>query len=272
MIDPLAVVDPQASLAPDVSVGPWSYIGAEVEIAAGCRIGAHTVIKGPTRIGPGNRIYSHCSIGEDPQDKKYVGGSPSELRIGARNVIREFCTINRGTPDGGGQTRIGDRNWIMAYVHIAHDCHVGDDTVFANHATLAGHVSVGDHVNLGGFTGIHQFCRIGAYSFTAIAAVVVKDVPPFVLVSGNTARACGLNRVGLQRHGFDAQTQRELKQGYRILFRDGLRLADAVARLQSLPTTNPRLREFVEFLADSRRGIVRGRARPRGRAGERGQD
>lgn len=261
MIDPRAVVDAGAVLAADVEVGPWSFIGAGVEIGAGCVIGAHTVIRGPTRIGRDNRIFPFCTIGEDPQDKKYAGGQPSRLEIGDRNTIREYCSINRGTPGGGGVTRLGDDNWIMAYCHIAHDCRVGNHTVFANNATLAGHVTVEDHAVLGGFTGVHQFCRIGAYSFTAIAAIVVKDVPPFLLVAGNTARACGLNRVGLKRNGFDLQSLQLLRRAYRIVFREGRARSAAIEALAPLAAENPWVAQFAEFIRTSTRGIVRGRAR-----------
>jgi UDP-N-acetylglucosamine acyltransferase len=204
LIHPSAQVDRAARLAADVTVGPWSVIGPEVEIEAGTRIGAHVVIHGPTRIGPDNRIHPFCSIGDDPQDKKYVSGGSSRLEIGSRNTIREYCSINRGTPGGGGLTRLGDDNWIMAYCHIAHDCRVGNHTVFANNSTLAGHVEIEDYVILGGFTGVHQFCRLGESSFTAIASIVVRDVPPFVMVNGNTARPRTINREGMKRRGMDA--------------------------------------------------------------------
>ncbi len=259
MIDPTAVVDADARLGEGVEVGAWSLIGPGVQIGAGTRIGAHAIVRGPTVIGCDNRIYPFCSIGDDPQDKKFDGGRPSRLEIGDRNTIREYCSINRGTPGGGGVTRVGDDNWIMAYCHIAHDCQVGDHTVFANNATLAGHVTIENHVILGGFTGVHQFCRIGAYSFTAIAAIVVKDVPPYLLVSGNTARAFGLNRVGLQRHGFDGDTLRLLKRAYRTLFRDGLMLAEALAALEPLARDSEHVRRLLEFVRASQRGIVRGR-------------
>ncbi|MGE0385886.1 MAG: acyl-ACP--UDP-N-acetylglucosamine O-acyltransferase [Gammaproteobacteria bacterium] len=256
MIDPLARVHPHARLAADVAVGPWTVIGPQVEIGAGTRIDAHVVIDGPTRIGRDNRIHSFCSIGADPQDKKFRADSRSRLEIGDRNTLREYCSINRGTPGGGGVTQLGDDNWIMAYVHIAHDCQVGSRTVFANNATLAGHVVIEDFVSLGGFTGVHQFCRIGAYSFTAIAAIVVKDVPPFLLVAGNSARACGLNRVGLKRNGFDADALRDLKRAYRLLYRDGLQRAQAMVELDRMAAASPHVRRWVDFIRASARGIV----------------
>jgi len=187
MIDPSARIHPDAVLGIDVKVGPWTSIGPQVEIADGCEIGAHCVIKGPTRIGANTRIFPFCSIGDDPQDKKFVPGTPTRLEIGSGNTIREYCSLNRGSPAGGGLTSVGNDNWLMAYCHIAHDCHVGNHTIFANNATLAGHVEVGDFAILAGFVGVHQFCRVGESSFCAIAAVVVKDVPPYVIVEGNTA-------------------------------------------------------------------------------------
>ena len=204
MIHPAALVDPEARIGRDVSIGAYAVIGPDVEIGDRTVVGPHAVICGPTVIGSDNRIFQFCSLGDDPQDKKYRSGEPSTLSIGDRNVIREFCTINRGTEQGGIRTVVGNDNWIMAYVHIAHDCQVGDHIVFANHTTLAGHVTIEDHVICGGFTGVHQFCRIGRHSFTAIASVVVKDVPPYLMVAGNTAQPSGLNREGLKRHGFSA--------------------------------------------------------------------
>lgn len=257
MIHPTAVVHPDARIGDGVSVGPYSVIGPGVEIGAGSSIGPHVVIKGPSRIGRGNRIFQFSSIGDDPQDKKFSGEGDSTLEIGEDNVIREYCTINRGTAEGGGLTRVGDGNWIMAYVHIAHDCRVGNETIFANNATLAGHVHVGDRAILGGFTGVHQFCRIGKYSFSAIASVIVKDVPPYILVSGNTARPNGLNREGLRRHGFENGAIETLRKAYRIVYRDGLLLKDALIRLSALEQGCPAVAEFRKFIDSSERGIVR---------------
>ena len=262
MIADSALVAPDAAIGADVSIGAYSVIGAGVEIGAGCRIGSHVVIDGPTRIGEDNRIFPFSAIGGDPQDKKYVADGESRLVIGAGNTLREFCTINRGTAAGGGATVIGDHNWLMAYVHIAHDCVVGDHTVFANNATLAGHARVEDRATLGGFTGVHQFCRVGAYAFTAIASVALKDVPPFLMVSGNPARPGALNRVGLRRHGFAAERVETLKRAYKSVYRKGLLLKDALAEIQGLiqesgGETADDLRRFHDFIRASERGIVR---------------
>lgn len=257
MIHPTAIVHPGARIGDNVGIGPYTIIGSDVEIGDGCRIGSHVVISGPSRIGTNNRIYHHCSIGEDPQDKKYHGEANSALIIGNDNTIREFCTINRGTAGGGGVTRMGDHNWIMAYVHIAHDCTIGNANTFANNTTLAGHVLIEDHVILGGFTGIHQFCRIGRHSFSAIAAVITRDVPPYVLVAGNTAVPTGMNREGLKRLGMEPARIDVLRRAYKILYREGLLLKDALARLDTLATDFPEVAAFVSFIRGSERGIVR---------------
>jgi len=257
VIHPAAVIDDGARLGERVQVGPWTWIGPDVEIGDDCVIGPHVVIQGPASIGPSNRIHAFCSIGDECQDKKFAGDRQGRLVIGAGNTLREYCSVNRGTPGGGGVTSIGDDNWIMAYCHIAHDCHVGSHTVFANNATLAGHVTIEDQVTLGGFTGVHQFCRLGAHSFTAIAAIVVKDVPPFLVVAGNTARAHGLNRVGLKRNGYEQGDVDALKKAYRILYRSGFTLAEALARLEELGSGNAHVRSFAEFVRGSERGIVR---------------
>jgi len=219
-------VDRAAQLAGDVSVGAFSVIGPEVVIGQGTWIGPHVVINGPTQIGKENRIHPFASIGDAPQDKKY-SGEPTRLEIGDRNVIREYVTINRGTIQYGGVTRLGDDNWIMAYVHIAHDCRVGNRTVFSNGASLAGHVNVDDCAILGGFTLVHQFCAIGAHAFCAFGSVVNKDVPPFVTVTGNPARSSGLNAEGLRRHGFTEASRKALRQAYRTLYRSNLSLPPA---------------------------------------------
>ncbi len=257
MIDPAAIIDPGAKLADSIKVGPYSIVHANVEISDGCEIGSHTVIKGPTRIGKNTKISHFCSIGEDPQDKKYLGEDNSVLEIGEENVIREYCSINRGTSDGGGKTVLGNNNWIMAYVHIAHDCIVGDNTVFANNTTLAGHARIDDYVILGGFTGVHQFCHIGAYSFSAISSVIVKDIPPYLIVSGNTAKPSGLNREGLKRHGFNAEEINELKKAYKILYREGNSLQDAIQKLQVLANKSEKIERFLTFVKNSSRGISR---------------
>ena len=257
MIDPNAIVHSQAHIGKDVEIGPYSIIGPDVEIGEGVRIGSHVVIKGPTRIGKNNCIYHFSSIGEDPQDKKYRGETESVLEIGDNNTIREYCSINRGTGDGGGITKIGNDNWIMAYVHIAHDCFIGNHTVFANNATLAGHVTIDDHAILGGFTGVHQFCRVGAYSFSAISSIIVKDVPPYLMVSGNTAKPNGLNREGLKRHGYSPETINILKKAYKIVYREGLLLKDALQELEPLIKESEDVAVFVDFIKSSTRGIVR---------------
>ena len=257
MIHPTAVVSPGAQIGAGVSIGPYSVIGDRVIIGRDSWIGPHVVISGPTRIGAGNRIFQFCSIGDDPQDKKFAGEVESALEIGEGNVIREFCSINRGTAGGGGVTRLGNQNWIMAYVHIAHDCLVGSHTVLANNATLAGHVQVEDHAILGGFTGVHQFCRIGRHSFSAISSVVVKDVPPFTLVAGNTARPTGLNKEGLRRQGFSADDIDRLASAYRIVYREGLLLRDALERLETPSAESTHVAAFAEFIRRSERGIVR---------------
>ena len=204
MIHETAIIHPGANIQKDVSIGPYSVIGQDVSIESGTVIGSHVVIKGPTSIGPNNKIFHFSSIGEEPQDKKFNQDSNSSLVIGSGNTIREYVSINRGTDAGGGKTVIGNENWIMAYVHIAHDCIIGNNSIFANNATLAGHVIIENFVTLGGFTGVHQFCRVGSYSFSAISSVIVKDVLPYILVSGNTAKPSGLNREGLKRNGFDS--------------------------------------------------------------------
>ena len=257
MIDPTAIIHPDAVVAEDVSIGPYSIIGEGVSIASGNTIDSHVVIKGPTTIGSNNRFFNFCSIGEDPQDKKFQGESDSVLQIGNDNTFREYVSINRGTGEGGGKTMIGDDNWIMAYVHIAHDCIVGSHTIFANNATLAGHVIIDDFAILGGFTGVHQFCRVGSYCFSAISSVVVKDVPPYVLVSGNTAKPSGLNREGLKRHGFDTQTINLLRKAYKIIYRDGLKLNDALSELEKLSIDSKEVEKMRIFIAESERGIVR---------------
>ena len=228
MIDPTAVIDPGADIAGDVTIGPYSVIGANVAIDAGTRIGPHVVIKGHTRIGRDNTIYQFASIGEDPQDKKY-NGEPTLLEIGDRNTIREFVTINRGTVQDEGVTRLGDDNWIMAYVHIAHDCQVGNQTIFANNASLAGHVTVGDYVILGGFTLVYQFCSLGPHSLTAYGSGISMDVPPYVTVGGSPARPHGLNMEGLRRRGFPHAVRKVLKQAYKTLYRENRSLLDALA-------------------------------------------
>ncbi|HKK13111.1 MAG TPA: acyl-ACP--UDP-N-acetylglucosamine O-acyltransferase [Gammaproteobacteria bacterium] len=256
MIDERAVIDPSARLADDVEVGPFAVVGADVEIGAGTRIGAHAVVRGPTRIGRDNNIFQFASVGEDPQDKKY-GGERTWLEIGDANTIREYCTINRGTVQAGGVTRIGNDNWIMAYVHIAHDCQVGNGTIFANSASLAGHVRVEDFAILGGFTLVHQFCAVGAYAFTGMGSGISKDVLPYLMVSGNPARPHGLNTEGLRRHGFSGQQIDCLKRAYKTVYRSGLTLEQAGGRLDEQLGECPAVQRWVEFLVRQTRGIVR---------------
>lgn len=257
MKHPQAIIHPDAKIAETAEIDPFSIIGADVEIGEGTWIGPHVVVKGPTRIGNENRIFQFCSIGDDPQDKKYQGEKDSVLEIGDRNTIREYCSINRGTGSGGGITRLGDDNWIMAYVHIAHDCIVGSHTIFANNATLAGHVSIDDYVILGGFTGVHQFCKIGRHALTAISSVVVKDVPPYLIVSGNTSKPGGLNREGLKRHNFTQDAVNHLRKAYKIIYRDGLILSDALKELAPLAEESEEVALFSRFIETSSRGIVR---------------
>lgn len=255
-VHPTAIVDAHARLADDVQVGPYAVIGPQVEIGAGSRVGPHTVIAGATTIGANCAIWQFASVGDAPQDRKY-GGEATRLEIGSNNTIREFCTINRGTVQGGGVTRIGDGNWIMAYVHIAHDCQIGDRTVFANNAQLAGHVEVGDDAILGGFTVVHQFVRIGAHSITGMGTIVLQDIPPYVKASGNPARPYGINTQGLQRRGYAAASIAALKRAYRTLYRSGLPLNAATHELQTQLESHPELGPLIEFLAAPGRGIIR---------------
>lgn len=255
-IDPRAVVDPEARVAENVTVGPFSVIGPGVEIGEGTWIGPHVVIQGPTRIGRDNRIFQFSSVGEIPQDKKFHG-EDSTLTIGDRNTIREFATINRGTQQGGGETRIGDDNWLMAYIHIAHDCIVGNQSIFANGASLAGHVIVEDFAILGGFTLVHQFCRIGAHSFCAMGSAVGKDVLPYVMVSGNPARPHGLNNEGLKRRGFDEEARRAVRRAYKIIYRSGLTLEEATEALRPLAAEHAAVAPMLDFIESSQRSIIR---------------
>ncbi|HEX7080881.1 MAG TPA: acyl-ACP--UDP-N-acetylglucosamine O-acyltransferase [Gammaproteobacteria bacterium] len=256
MIDQRAVVSPKAEIHEDAYVGPFSIIGEGVEIGRGTRIEAHAVVKGPTTIGEDNRIFQFASIGDDPQDKKYAG-EPTRLEIGDRNTIREYVTISRGTVQDRGVTRIGNDNWIMAYVHIAHDCVVGDHTIFANAATLAGHVHIGDYAILGGFTGVHQFCRIGAHSFLSMYSFVTMDVPAYVMAAGGPAVPRGINTEGLKRRGFTPEQIRNIRDAYRIVYRQGLKLDDALAALAERVESQPELRPLLDSLRASTRGVIR---------------
>ena len=256
MIHPGAVVDPGADLADDIEVGPFTVIGPDAKIDTGCRIGPHVVLTGRTTLGKDNRIYQFSSIGEDPQDKKY-GGEDTELIIGDRNNIRELCTFNKGTVQGGGVTRIGNDNWIMACVHIAHDCLIGNNIIMANNSTLAGHVSVHDWAILGGYSLVHQSVSIGAHSFVSFASYVNQSIPPFVTVAGEKARPKGINTEGLKRRGFSSEEIQQVRRAYRILYRDGLPLKEATARLHELADETPKLQPLAEFLSACDRGIIR---------------
>ena len=256
MIDARAIVSPKAQLAADVTVGPFSIIGPDVQIGAGTIVGPHVVINGPTVIGADNHIFQFASLGDAPQDKKYKG-EPTRLEIGARNVFRESCTVNRGTTHDKGVTRVGDDNLFMAYSHVAHDCQVGNKTVFANCASLAGHVEIGDWVTLGGLTAVHQYVKIGAHAFLAGGAIVQRDVPPYIMVAGNPALPHAVNSEGLKRRGFTEAQIRNVRDAYRILYRSDLKLADALEKLGALAETQPEVRSFVDFIAASTRSIVR---------------
>lgn len=256
MIHPQAIIDPSARLGKDVHIGAFSIIGANVEIGDETWVGPHVVINGPTRIGANNKIFQFSSIGEAPQDLKYAG-EPTRLEIGERNVIRECVTISRGTVSGGGVTHVGSDSLFMAYVHIAHDCHVGNRVVFANNASLAGHVHVGDYTILGGFTGIHQFCKVGPHVMTGIATVSFKDIPPYLMVSGNTAKPYGLNLRGLKRRGFSAAAIDALKDTYRTVYRSGLTVEAALSELVPLATRYPEVAAFTDFIQRAERGIIR---------------
>lgn len=256
MIHPTAVVHSGARLADRVSIGPYSVIGEHVEIGAGTWVGPHVVITGRTRVGRDNRIYQFNSLGEVPQDKKYKD-EPTRLEIGDRNTIREFCTLNCGTMQDAGVTRLGSDNWIMAYAHLAHDCQVGNFTIFANNAQLAGHVHVGDYAVLGAKTGVHQHAKVGAHSMTAAGAILLRDLPPYVMASGYPARPHGINSEGLKRRGFSADAIAAIKRAYKTLYRSGLTLADAQSELELQCAEVPELAPLVEFLASANRGIIR---------------
>lgn len=254
MIDKTAIIDPSAKIANNVHIGAYSIIGPDVEIGEGTWIGPHVVIQGPTRIGCENKIYQFSSIGEAPQDLKFRG-EKTFLEMGDRNIIREFCTINRGTAQDKSTTKIGNDNLFMAYVHIAHDCVIGNHNIFSNNASLAGHVTVADYVTFGGFSGVFQFCRVGAHSFVSTNSVVIKDVPPFVKVSGYYAKPYGLNTVGLQRRGFAEEAMTELRRAYKIIYRNGLTIARAIEELRKM--TCAEIQDLIQFIETSNSGIVR---------------
>jgi UDP-N-acetylglucosamine acyltransferase len=256
MIHPTAIIHPQAELASDVRVGAYSIIGEKVRIGPGTFIDDYVRIAGRTTIGRDNHIHSYCSLGGDPQDKKYHG-EDTALEIGDRNTIREFCTFNMGTVDDAGITRLGNDNWIMAYVHLAHDCQVGNHTTFANNASLAGHVHVGDWAILAGFSGVHQFVRVGAHSFIGIRAVVTQDVPPYVTVAGNPTAPYGINSEGLRRRGFTPDEIAAIKNAYRKLYRSSLSLEAARAEIAKIAESFPKVKILLDFLGSSNRGIIR---------------
>ena len=256
MIHQTAIVHPDAKLADDVEVGAYSIIGEHVEIGAGTVIGPHVVISGRTRIGRNNRIFQFNSLGEIPQDKKYAN-EPTRLEIGDHNTIREFCTFNLGTAQDIGVTRVGNHNWIMAYVHLAHDCQVGNHTIFANNAQLAGHVEVGDYAILGGFTVVHQFVKIGAHIITGMGTILLQDVPPYVLASGNPCAPHGINAEGLKRRGFTSPAIMAIKRAYKTLYKSGLSLEEAKAAIQAQLAEHAELQPLADFLATTQRGIIR---------------
>ena len=251
-----AQIDPGARIATDVEVGPFCVIGPDVEIGAGTKIGAHVLVEAGTRIGRDNQIHAFSSIGGAPQDKKYHD-EPTRLEIGDRNTIREFCTINRGTVQDAGVTRIGNDNWIMAYVHFAHDCQIGNNAIFANLAQIAGHVSVGDWAILGGNTQAHQFVQIGAHSFTGMGTYLAQDLPPYVTAAGNMARPFGINKEGLKRRGFSSEAIAGLKRAYKTLYRKGLTLEEALAELKAQAAACREVQPLLDFIARSKRGIIR---------------
>lgn len=256
LIHPSAVIDPKAELDSSVKVGAFTVIGPNVQIGANTEIGPHAVIEGHTTIGENNKIFQFASLGAQPQDKKYRD-EPTRLIIGNGNTIREFTTFNTGTVTGIGETRLGDNNWIMAYVHLAHDCVVGNHTIFANNASLAGHVTIGDYVVLGGYTLVFQFCRIGDYAMTAFAAGVHKDVPPYFMAAGYRAEPAGLNSEGMRRNGFTAEQIARVKNAYKLIYRQGLPFEEARAKIAAMAADAPELALFEPFFAESSRGIIR---------------
>jgi UDP-N-acetylglucosamine acyltransferase len=256
MIHPTAVIDSKAELADDVEVGAFTIIDSKVRIDSGTRIGPHAVITGRTTIGKNNHIFQFTSIGEQPQDKKYAG-EDTELIIGDDNTIREMCTFSRGSAQGGGVTRIGSDNWIMACVHIAHDCILGDHIIMANNTSLAGHVTIGDHAILSGYSLIHQFCSVGEHSFTSFASYVNQSIPPYVTVAGEKARAKGINSEGLKRRGFTSEQINQVRRAYKVLYRESLPLEEATTRLVEMAENSPEIQPLVDFLKLAERGIIR---------------
>jgi len=256
LIHEQAIIEDGAVIGNNVTIGPWTYISKNVVIGDDCHISANVVINGPTRIGKGNRIFQFASIGEDCQDLKYAG-ELTELIIGDNNVFRESCTIHRGTIQDNSLTQIGNNNLFMAYTHVAHDCMVGNNCILANNASIAGHVHVGDYAILGGMTGVHQFCHIGAHSFIGATSLILKDVPPYVMASGNSAKPFGLNSEGLKRRGFKPDTIRAIKQAYRKVYRQGLTVKEALAEIAEQVESSEELTLFTDFIQSSQRGIIR---------------
>lgn len=258
-IHPTAIVSPAAELDTDVEVGPYAIIGPKVKLGAGSRVGSHTVIEGRTTLGRNNIVFHHVSIGAAPQDLKYRG-EDTEVVIGGDNTFREFVTVHLGTVGGGGATRVGDRNLVMNYSHIAHDCRIGSHVIIANGAQFAGHVSIEDYVVVGALVGIHQYARVGESAILGAGAMVSQDVPPFCNATGDRAQLFGLNQLGLKRRGFSAEQVSTIKKAYRIIFRSGARLADAIARARQELPRSPQLDHFLSFLEGSERGVCRPRA------------
>jgi len=256
VIDDNAIIHPHAKLASGVSVGPGTIIGADVEIGKNTWIGPHVVIQGPTVIGENNKIYQFSSIGNDPQDLTYQG-EPTRLTIGNNNIIREYCMISRGTSKGGGLTQIADNNFLMAYSHVGHDCVIGNHIILINYAALSGHVTVEDYAIIGGYAAVHQFCRVGAYSFIARATYVTKDVLPYVMIAGHTTSACGINTVGLRRRGFSSQAIDNLRRAYKVIFRKGFTIQQAISELEIMQVDCPEILPMIDGLNQSTRGIVR---------------
>lgn len=255
-IHPTALVDPQAELGEGVHIGPFCLVGPKVRLGAHTRLESHVVVEGDTELGEHNHVFQFVTLGVAPQDKKYRA-EPTRLRIGHHNTIRESCTIHLGTVQDEGLTQIGDDNWIMAYVHVAHDCRIGSHNIFANSTQLAGHVQVGDHVVMGGFTGVHQFCRVGSHAMTAISTVLRQDLPPYVLVSGNPALPYGINSEGLKRRGFSAEQIQKLKRAYKALYRQGLSLEAALAVIETAAAEEAALLPLLDFIRIPGRGLVR---------------
>ena len=256
MIHSTAIIADSAKIADDVEIAAYTIIGENVEVGSGTRIGSHVVISGPTVIGKDNHIYQFASIGDDPQDKKYAD-EPTRLIIGDRNTIREFCTFSRGTSQGDYETTMADDNWIMAYVHVAHDCHIGSNTIMANNATLAGHVTIGDWVIMAGFSGVHQFCKVGAHAFLGMYCGINRDVPAYTMVAGTPGVPRGINSEGLKRRDFDTQQIKNIKDAYRLIYRKGLKLDEAITEIEQRSADQPELNILLDSLRSSERGIVR---------------